>query len=65
MLKRYLTDMERMEYDFETKRNETKRNETKRNETKRNETKRNETKRFNCVHFCYPKIYWYVKKIYG
>ena len=50
MLKRYLTDMERMEYDFETK---------------RNETKRNETKRFNCVHFCYPKIYWYVKKIYG
>ena len=33
MLKRYLTDMERMEYDFETKRNETKRNETKRNET--------------------------------
>ena len=31
MLKRYLTDMDRMGYDFETKRNETKRNETKRN----------------------------------
>ena len=41
MLKRDLTDMDRMGYDFETKRNETKRNETKRNETKRNETKRN------------------------
>ncbi len=36
MIKRYLTDMDRMEYDLETKRNETKRNETKRNETKRN-----------------------------
>ena len=54
MIKRYLTDMDRMEYDLETKRNE----------TKRNETKRNETKRVNCVLFCCSKGFLYVKSIY-
>ena len=64
MIKRYLTDMDRMEYDLETKRNETKRNETKRNETKRNETKRNETKRNDTKRNALTAFFFAVQKAF-